>query len=164
MDWYPRLEKRILGEPVDEEPEALLGGSIEEAWARSLAVWRVRGRVEDFRKGVRIPRYQPDFGKELGLAFAEKFLRQFRFVIGRLSSADIVEVLCAYEILEIILGEHLRRKGRGESEVPQELLEITAPLPPELVREIRSDWIFKGFHGRTIGEFFRFLDREGSIG
>jgi hypothetical protein len=146
---------------MEEDFSTCLAGTVEDAWRRSLEVWRKRGRVEDYPKGVRMPKYSPDSGKRLGEAFAEKFATDQLFVTNRLSSADPVEAACAYDILEFIFKVWLRRRREAEAYIQGDLLELRMKLPGEILDEIRSDRIYKDFQGTTIGEFFRFIETIG---
>lgn len=146
---------------MEDDYSDRLAGSVEQAWARSLDVWRQRGRVEDFPKGERRPRYSPDFGKRLGEAFAERFAGDHAFVSSKLSSLDPIESACAYDVLELIFKVWLRRRRLADTIIQADFEELKLALPPRIKKEIESDRIYEDFQGTTIGEFFRFMDRIG---
>ena len=143
---------------MSDDFSALLAGEVEDAWPRCLEVWRKRGRVEDLPKGKRHTKYSADEGKRLGVAFAEKFPASVQFVTGKLSSADPVEAACAYDMTEFIAKVWLWRR-REAGLYLADLTSLTTPIPAPFLEQIRSDWIYDGFKGSTIGEYIAYIDR-----
>ena len=60
-------------ETGDLDLDALLAGTIIDAWGRCLPLWRTRGRVEDLPRNVRKFMYRASQETLLGRAFAAAF-------------------------------------------------------------------------------------------
>ncbi|MHC4179111.1 MAG: hypothetical protein ACYSWU_16480 [Planctomycetota bacterium] len=119
-----------------------------------MDLWREAGRIEDFPKGERRPRYFPTLGKRLGEAFAAKFREQYDFIIDRLSDPDPTVVLCAYELLEAYAWEFY-------DHLPPGIAAIDLPVPEPVATELQGDSRFKEYTGSTIGEFLTYLQEHG---
>jgi hypothetical protein len=102
---------------------------------------------------MRRVRYIPSFGKSLGIRFAEIYHENIDFVIIKLSSHDSVEVICAFDILELIAYQY----SYQSLQLPQQLLDIEIFIPEPAISEIRSEHYFQEFNGQTIGEFLPFM-------
>jgi len=150
-----------MDEELDPACAPFFSSDPRNTWERCLQEWRRRGRVEDLPKGVRVTKYNPDLGKRLGWAFAEKFPQEHGFVVQRLRSGDPVEGTCAFDVLDM-MGEYLLgMTTRGTGEVfPPELLDLKDPIPAQALEEIRSDHLFSEFKGRTVGEWFSYLKKD----
>ncbi len=134
--------------------DRLLAGTVAEAWARCLPVWRSRGRIEDKPRNLHIFHYRVSQEKWLGRAFAEVFLADWPFVAGKLSSQDPVEAACAHDALKYMEGE-----GGPLSE---QLWDITAPIPDWVRAEVADcPHRYAEFRGTTLGELFRFESEQG---
>ncbi len=84
-----------------------LTGKIEEDWQRSLGVWKHVGRVEDLPRDTRVPKYVPSDAKILGQKFASTYKDDYKIVVSKLASNDEIEILCAFEILELLWSINL---------------------------------------------------------
>lgn len=146
---------------MEPEVEPFLAGDVRAAWARCLRVWKPLGRVNDFPKGQRRPKYTPMFGTSLGWDFAERYRDDYAFVLDRLGSEDSLEVSCAFDILEFMVDS--RTPGDWGDTVPPRLLELTAPIPARFLEELRSDRLYDDFEGRTLGEYFRYLSKDSIL-
>jgi len=121
---------------------------IQEAWQSCLEKWTPLGRVEDFPRSERRPKYAPSTATIAGREFARKFKDEYPFLIDRLAKGDDLERLCAFECLEYVCWEYYI------GNVPQPLLSIEAPIPPVIVSELSRDPDTKGFSGATVGDLF----------
>jgi hypothetical protein len=130
----------------------ILFGSVSEAWARCLPVWRQQGRVEDLPRGTRVTMYRPTLARRLGTAFAESYANEYDFVIGRIRGGDAVESLCAFEIM-VDMGPIVISGNRGTSAV---LFALADPIPEILKQEIQFDYAYRNFSGSTLGDLIRF--------
>jgi len=143
------------------EFEPFLAGDVRTAWARCLRVWKPLGRVNDYPKGKRRPKYTPMFGTSLGWEFAELYRADYAFVLDRFGSEDSLEVACAFDILEFMVDS--RTPDDWGDTVPPRLLELTVPLPARRLEELRSDPFTADFEGRTLGEYFRYLSKDSIL-
>jgi hypothetical protein len=134
-----------------------LNGTIDQAWNQCFKVWREAGRVEDFPHGQRRPMYSPSLGKRLGSRFAELHYTNPDLVIRKLFSSDSIEVICAYDILELMAWEYYS----WSLPLPDKLLNIDISIPEPAISEIRGDHFFRDFQGVAIGEFLPFLLQHG---
>lgn len=125
-----------------------LSGKFEEDWRRGLAFWKSSGRVEDLPRSVRVPKYFPSEGKSYGQTLAARYMYNYQGLVEELKKQDEFESLCAFEILELICWEY------GIGCVPDELLQLSVPIPPKIQGEIPDDPEVNEFSGRTCGEYF----------
>lgn len=126
-----------------------LSGRVEEAWARCLPVWRERGRIEDYPRGTRRPRYLKWWGKCLAEEFAGKFRDDHEFLVRQLSSADPFIEITAVELLDYVC-ENFEPGG-----LPGALLSLKHPLPRTIKEEVEGDWIYRGQTIETVGDLLR---------
>ena len=142
-------------ELVDAERriDAQLTGSVEEAWTSCLLTWRELGRVNDLSRAFRVPKYFPSYATQLGRAFADKFHDQMQFLasILRIFAFDTTEYLCAYDLLEFIVGRILP----DELSLVDELFKINCELPPVIQCEIRGLSEYDGLDDATVGPVLR---------
>ncbi len=126
-----------------------LTGNIEHDWKNCLTIWVKNGRIEDFPRNERRPKYIPGLEKILGNDFAQKYKRDYQFLISRLNSGNEFEVLCAFECLEYMCWEY------GVGNVPSDILSIGNKLPVQIAQEVLHDPDASDFKGSTIGELFK---------
>lgn len=108
-------------------------------------MWSSSGRIEDYPRNYRLPKYAPSQPKLAGERFAKLHRDNYSFLIGRLSCGDAFERLCAFECLEYMCWEF------GVGAVPQEILQVSEPLPSTIIAELSGDADASGFSGTTIG-------------
>jgi hypothetical protein len=128
---------------------------IEQEWYRCMSIWRHIGRVEDFPRNERRPKYLPSQPTEMARKFSKDFLSQWEFLVARLTVDDETERLCAFECLEYMFWELLEARG-----VPEELLVLEDALPAVIVEELKGDAEAKGFEGKTVGAWFTHLANQ----
>jgi hypothetical protein len=150
-----------MTEPPVQDFEPFLAGDAPGAWKRCLPVWKPLGRVNDFPKGVRRPKYTPLFGTRLGWEFIDRYWADYAYVLDRLGSGDKLEVACAFDLLEFMVDS--RTPGDWGDTVPREILESQAPIPPNFLTELRSDHFTADFEGRTAGDYFRYLSKDSVL-
>ena len=131
--------------------DALIAGTVSDAWARCLPLWRSRGRVEDLPRNVRRMMYWVSEEKLLGRAFAARFRVQYAFVVGKLSGPDPVEAACAHDLLKYIFETW--EDGPDPAEA------VTVPVPAWVREELGGEF-YESFRGSTLGDLFRF-ERDG---
>jgi hypothetical protein len=139
-DWYRELS-------ADFPP--YLAGTVEEAWARCLPVWREHGRIEDKPRGVRRPGYMPWAGKFLAKEFVGKFRDDYPFIVSLLSSPDPFIEIAAVELLDFLCVNF------DDGQIPDTLLNLKHRLPETIKREVESDCIYRGKGIETVGDLLR---------
>ena len=122
--------------------------SIERDWNECMRLWRHIGRVEDFPRNERRPKYAPSEGKTLGLNFAKSHVASHAFLTDRLTHGDDTEQLCAFECLEYMCREI------GAGQVPKSIFALENPIPTVIVEELHGDLDAEGFTGNTVGTWF----------
>ena len=80
-----------------------LADTVQESWALCLPIWLEYGRVNDFPRGFRFPRYLPSFGTALGRCFVERFPDEYEFLLDRLATSAAPEALCAFDLLDFLV-------------------------------------------------------------
>ncbi len=143
------------------EFESFLAGDVRSAWKRCLKVWKPLGRVNDYPKGQKRPKYTPLFGTSLGWEFGDLYRADYAFVIERLGSEDPLEVACAFDVLEYMVNS--RTPDNWGDAVPPKLLEWTSAIPVRFLEEIASDPFYADFTGSTLGEYFRYLSKDSVL-
>lgn len=143
------------------EFESFLAGDVRSAWKRCLKVWKPLGRVNDFPKGQRRPKYTPMFGTSLGWEFVDLYRADYAFVVDRLSSQDPLEAACALDILEFMVDS--RTPDNWGDTVPPKLLDLTIPIPDRFLEELFSDPVYADFKGQTLGDYFRYLSKDSVL-
>ncbi len=139
---------------IEIKIEHFITNDISVSWDNCMKEWRKVGRIEDFLRCERRPKYlDSPLGKKLGKKFAEVFRDQFGFVIGKLYSNDKVEYLCAFECLEYMSWNFYS----DFLDVPEEIYNIKLPLPEKIMDEIGGDLDAEGFKGNLIGEFIKYI-------
>ncbi len=146
---------------MEPEFESYLAGDVRAAWDRCLPVWKPLGRVNDFPKGQRRPKYTPIFGTSLGWEFVDLYRADYAFVLDRFARGDRLEVACAFEILEFMVDS--RTPDNWGDTVPPRILELTAPIPARFLEQLRSDPLYADFKGETAGEYFRYLSIDSVL-
>jgi len=123
--------------------------NIEKSWDNCIPLWKKQGRVEDYPRNTRRPKYKPSFEKQLGIYFAKSFKNEYLYVINKLKTVDNVEYLCAFEILEFMCEEFINK-------FPDDFIQIKYKLPKKIMEEISGDLDANGFIGESIGELFEY--------
>ncbi len=129
----------------------LLDGSIAVAWSNCLPTWLALGRVRDLSRAVRVPKYWPSFGNNLGLAFADVYREDFGFLIDvlRETPVDSHEFLCALDLLDFIVSD----SGSSDANMVARLSAVDCPLPRVIRLETDSDERYAGIS--TVGQYLR---------
>ena len=130
--------------------------TIEKQWFECLALWTPSGRVEDFPRNVRAPKYAPSEATLAGREFARTHRDSYSFLVARVAAGDAFERLCAFECLEYMCWEF------GIGAVPKEILAISDPIPPVILAELAGDAESEGFMGKTIGAWFTHVFSVGA--
>ena len=141
---------------ASERIETQLNGTIKEAWELCLPTWINLGRVRDLSRAVRVPKYFPSYGNQLGQAFAYKFRQEDVFLanILRESPIDSHEYLIACDLLDMIVCESV-----DDPDVHHErIFQLAFDVPPVLRRELSH----KPSHypSTTIGALLRKLYQD----
>lgn len=146
-DWKRQLEN------ADDRIRAQLHGSVDDAWHACIPTWIELGRVNDFSRAVRAPKYWPSYANRLGRAFAKTYRNDYQFLIDTLGAMprNSHEYLCAYDLLEMIVFEFYD----ADLSVPEPLFAIDLPVPPVVRVETDCDDRYSGFD--TIGVFLHRL-------
>lgn len=128
-----------------------LAGTVQEAWARCLPLWSGPGRVNDFPRGIRRPRYLPSFATILGRLFVERFAHEGGFLLDRLEHGSAFESLCAFDLLDF-----LGQEADPNEPLPDWLGRCALPLPAPVRDEVEADWIHQDRGLDTVGKLLSF--------
>lgn len=105
--------------------------------------------MEDYPRNLRLPKYAPSEATQTGKKFASIYRNGYDFLVERLARGSDYEKLCAFKCLEYMCRDF------DIGSVPQELFDISEPLPPIIFEELAGDSSAEGFSGATIGDWFR---------
>jgi hypothetical protein len=123
--------------------------TIRQDWLKCLDLCAASGRMEDYPRNLRLPKYAPSEATLAGRKFASIYRNDYGFLVERLAGGSDFEKLCAFECLEYMCWDF------DIGSVPQELFDISEPLPPIIFEELAGDRNAEGFSGATIGDWFR---------
>jgi hypothetical protein len=138
-------------ENLDARIDSQLCGNVQQAWNACLPTWLELGRVSDLSRAVRVPRYWPTYARELGLAFADRFEKEWRFILGILRSMPVEshEYLCACDLLRMMTC-HFEFDDQAALE---EIFALDCPLPSVL--QVEYECVDRFRDARTVGAFIR---------
>jgi len=137
-----------------------LADTVQESWARCLPIWLERGRVNDWPREFRFPRYLPSFGTVLGRCFVERFADGYEFLMDRLATSSGAEALCAFDLLDF-LARHLYRM---DEVLPERLRHCDLPLPQQIRGEVAMERWYRGHDLDTVGKLLSFdFDDTGEL-
>ncbi|MGN7917790.1 hypothetical protein [Lysobacter antibioticus] len=102
--------------------------TIEQDWLECLDLCAASGRMEEYLRNLRLPKYAPSEAIQAGRKFASTHRDGYSVLIERLAQGNDHEKLCAFECLEYMCCDF------DIGSVPQELFDISEPLPPSSLR------------------------------
>ena len=112
--------------------------------------------MQDLPHGVHMAMYTPSLRKRLGQEFARRYYKDYRVVIEKLRSDNLLEALCAFDVLEEVAWVYY-----DQSALPENLKTLPDPIPKQAAKEITQCGRFSEFKGNSVGEFLPFLLENG---